>query len=105
MLVYLTHVYSRLVHTPPIYVTTSSKSENTVDENEKNAAKKSFVLHRRHLPLTKKIEVSKLYPHLITFISPTSTLEGYLIALNSANEFLGLLLFKHRSNKAPPFIC
>jgi len=105
MLVYLTHVYSRLVHTPPIYVTTSAKSEQTVDEKEKNAANKSFILHRRHLPLSKNIEVSKLYPHFSSIIIGKPSVEASLIKINSPIASLASFLKEHRSNKAPPVTC
>lgn len=63
-LIYVTHVYSRLVHTPPIYIVTSGSTDCSIDETS-NKHSKSFILHRRHLPLIKKIEIGKLYPVLL----------------------------------------
>lgn len=105
MLIYLTHVYSRLVHTPPIYLNATSKSEQTVDENGKNEANKSFILHRRHLPLTKTIEINKLYPHHNAFNNCTPVVEELLVKLNPPNESLQSFIIEHHSNKAPPISC
>jgi hypothetical protein len=102
MLVYLTHVYSRLVHTPPIYVTAFPRSSQTIDENEKNGAKESFILHRRHIPLTKKIEIGKLYPHLNAFVSCKPIVEELFIKIDYPHQSLKSLLIEYCSNKAPP---
>ncbi len=64
-LIYVTHVYSRLVHTPPIYLPLSAGSSKCTLDNNSGKYSSSFILHRRHLPLIKKVEVGKLYPSLL----------------------------------------
>lgn len=103
MLIYLTHVYSRLVHTPPLYVIASSNVEKTVGENEQNSAPKSFILHRRHLPLTKKIEIGKLYPHLNASLTFTTLVKVNLIHTISTDYPIRFPFIGLKSNKAPPF--
>lgn len=105
MLIYLTHVYSRLVHTPPIYLSASSNSEKYIQENCKKSVSNSFILHRRHLPLVKKIEIGKLYPHLNAYICLTSIIKVYLIPINSTKKSLRSPFFENESNKAPPYTC
>ena len=64
-LIYIAHVYSRLVHTPPIYIHAALGSTRKTIEINSEKKHVSFILHRRHLPLVKKIELGKLYPSLL----------------------------------------
>lgn len=102
--IYLAHVYSRLVHTPPIYLYVSSKSAKSEIECNSDKKLKSFILHRRHLPLIKKIEVGKLYPTILSekfFLIRSQNILTITSLTNieyTPNELLVL------SNKAPPQI-
>lgn len=104
-LIYATHCYSRLVHTPPIYITVSTgiSSKSVIQNNL--GQKKSFILHRRHLPLTKKLEIGKLYPTLNYSNSNTSIYQNS-VSLHYHLDILYSLSFSNLlNNKAPPFYC
>ena len=60
---YLSITYSRLFYTLPYHITFSGIEKVSAGKNNVNGVS-NFVISRRHLPLTKKLEVSKIYPLL-----------------------------------------
>jgi len=101
-LIYVTHVYSRLVHTPPIYLPLSAGSSKCTLDNNFGKYSSSFILHRRHLPLIKKVEVGKLYPTLLQEnISLLYSNKPIVVCIFSLVHF-NLFDLNSFHNKAPP---
>jgi len=103
-LIYITHVYSRLIHTPPIFLKISFGTSEQISEINSSKSQNSFILHRRHLPLVKKIELSKLFSILFHDGSSRGKLDGndvlgFPLIINYESSVLLTL-----SNKAPPAI-
>lgn len=101
-LIYVTHVYSRLVHTPPIYIHVALGSTACSIDEASNKHTKSFILHRRHLPLLKKIEIGKLYPVLLIEQFSNSYLSNSLSHFYSTEINYNPSNSVTFSNKAPP---
>ncbi len=103
-IIYITHVYSRLIHTPPIFLKISFNTFPQISETNFSKSQNSFILPRRHLPLVKKIELGKLFPLLFQDSFSHGKLDG-----NDVYEFPLIINYKSSilftlSNKAPPTI-
>ncbi|MDP2038065.1 MAG: hypothetical protein Q8L04_11830 [Ignavibacteria bacterium] len=103
-LVYITHVYSRLIHTPPIFLKFSFGTSQQISETNSSKSQNSFILNRRHLPLVKKIELGKLFSILFQDGFSRGKLDG-----NDVHEFPLIINYKSSvlltlTNKAPPAI-
>lgn len=103
-LIYLTHVYNRLLFTPPIFIYVSFNQDADKIEHCDGKNSSSFILARRHLPSTKQVESNKLYPVVIKSKSPN--IFDYTKFTFHSVSFISCkkAKFKSHTNKAPPVV-
>lgn len=102
-LVYLGNCYNRLIYTPPVYLHTALGVTQDDQITKFTQTAKSFIPHRRHLPLTKKIEIGKLYAIKDYQKSSLNLYRVFtIIEYHFSTNYISPLKFLP-NNKAPPF--
>lgn len=105
VLIYLTHTYSRLVYKYPAHLAVSSGESQIVNGNSSGTLKKANIFHRRHLPLTKKVETGKLYPVNKSDVYNRKPFRAYFTTSLELNIKYRYPFTRLYNNKAPPFSC
>jgi hypothetical protein len=106
VLIYLTNVYDRLVGIVPDYLIVSlGINQVVVLGSDSTSPHKSLIEHRRHLPLTKKLEIGNNSLVVNHDFSGNALYRKCKSLFCSVNEYLNSPLKDHPSNKAPPFAC
>jgi hypothetical protein len=101
-LIYITHTYSRLVHTPPIYVIVSCGESQKLYDNFGKKSKNAFILHLRHLPLTKKLVSEKLHPFVNPEHNYLESTRKSVYQFHELYKYYNSPLSNNLHNKAPP---
>jgi hypothetical protein len=90
------------VPTSPFYSLNSSKIDVSDFCKKNKSTKKTIVHHRRHLPLTKKIEIERSHPIITADYSIAPIIEEYYTHHKIFNNYLKFPLKDILKNKAPP---
>jgi hypothetical protein len=93
------------MQTFPFYSLNSSKIDVSDFCKKNKSTPKTVVHHRRHLPLTKKIEIERYHPIVSAKHSIAPTIEVLTIHLEIFNNYSKSPRKDILKNKAPPIYC
>lgn len=103
--IYFTHAYGRMVHLSSVHLRINANVTQKASEETNSGSKKLLIHNRSHLPLTKKLEIEKLYAALSSKHNSTTAIEESVILILVSNGFRNSPFIDSPSNKAPPFFC